>query len=62
MTSPKTTLKRGQDAPLSYRSSAALHSTLPQLRIPCFFGAICGIGPIISLKRRCIPNPAAGLD
>ena len=30
MTSPKTTLTRGQWAPVLHRSSAAPHSTLPQ--------------------------------
>ena len=30
MTSPRTTLIYGQDAPLAYRSSAAPHSTVPQ--------------------------------
>ena len=37
---------------MSYRSSAAPRSTLPQRGAQCFFGAICGIGPIISLIRR----------
>ena len=32
MTSPRTTLTRGQFAPLLHRSSAAPHSTLPQTR------------------------------
>ena len=49
MTLPRTTLTRGQDAPLSYRSSAAPHSTLSQPGAQCFFGAICGTGPITSL-------------
>ncbi len=58
LTGTRTTLIRGQDAPLSYRSSAAPHSNLPQRRAHCFFGAIFGIGPIISLiqrwTRRCL--------
>src|ERR1700674_3104301 len=36
MTSPRTTLKRGQNAPLSDRSSAAPRSTLPQRSHPVF--------------------------
>ena len=36
MTSPRTTLTRGQYAPLLYRSSAAPHSTLPQSQAPEF--------------------------
>ena len=37
MTSPRTTLTRGQYAPLLHRSSAAPHSTLPQRsRTPVF--------------------------
>jgi hypothetical protein len=36
MTSPRTTLTRGQYAPLLHRSSAAPHSTLPQLKAPEF--------------------------
>ena len=36
MTSPRTTLTRGQYAPLLHRSSAAPHSTLPQRKPPEF--------------------------
>src|SRR5260370_22565222 len=36
MTSPSTTLIRGQNAPLSDRSSAAPHATLPQRSYPVF--------------------------
>jgi hypothetical protein len=36
MTSPMTTLTRGQYAPLLLRSSAAPHSTLPQQNLPVF--------------------------
>ena len=36
MTSPRTTLTRGQCAPLLHRSSAAPHSTLPQPSRPVF--------------------------
>ena len=36
MTSPRTTLKRGQYTPLPKRSSAAPHSTLPQRRHAVF--------------------------
>ena len=36
MTSPRTTLTRGQYAPLPNRSSAAPHSTLPQRRHAVF--------------------------
>jgi len=36
MTSPRTTLTRGQYAPLLHRSSAAPHSTLPQRKAPEF--------------------------
>ena len=36
MTSPRTTLTRGQVAPLLHRSSAAPHPTLPQRRAPEF--------------------------
>ncbi|MBX3803430.1 hypothetical protein DEE50_29635 [Burkholderia cepacia] len=50
MTSPRTTLKDGHYAPLPHRSSAAPHSTLPHRSPLCFFGAICGSKPIISLK------------
>jgi hypothetical protein len=49
MTSPRTTLELGQLAPLPHRSLAAPLSTLPQQAAQCFFGAICGSGPITSL-------------
>jgi hypothetical protein len=39
MTSPRTTLTRGQCAPLLHRSSPAPHSTLPQRRHPCVSSA-----------------------
>jgi hypothetical protein len=51
MTLPRTTLVGGQSAPMTHRSSAAPPSTLPDLLPPCFFGAICGTGPITTLSR-----------
>ena len=52
MTSPRTTLTRGQYAPLLIglprRRLPPCHNEAPQ----CFFGAICGSGPITSLIPR----------
>ena len=52
MTSPRTTLTRGQYAPLLHRSSAAPHSTLPQRSHPVFLRRDLRHGPITSLTLR----------
>jgi hypothetical protein len=60
MTSPRTTLELGQLAPLPHRSLAAPLSTLPQQAAQCFFGAICGSGPITSLEPQSMEVMDAG--
>ena len=71
MTSPRTTLTRGHDAPLLHRSSAELHPTLPQHSRQVFLRRDLRLRadffPNPSLKRRNIGGPSGtvwryGLD
>jgi hypothetical protein len=53
MTSPRTTLTCGQSAPLLHRFFRGATVHLGHIaRTACFFGAICGSGPITSLTSR----------